>query len=213
MPWRRTLLLAIFLFWGIPNAYAQRFEVTPFLGGRTGGTIDLTQQNNPNVDFMKIRSSLNYGILADVSFLSHFQGEFMWSRQPTSLTAHNPNDGTFTYISKMNLDTYQFGLTYQFGKPEAKLRPFLVFGAGFPHFDVAAINGKVPFAGTVGGGVKYYFTRNIGIRVEGRALTTETTYKDTEICSYGLYYIPEPCPVNNTTHQGQFNVGLILRFK
>jgi len=212
MSCRKTLPLALFLLWGIPNAYAQRIEVTPFFGGRFGGTIDLTQQNNPNADFMKIKSSTNYGVLADISFLGHFQGEFMWSRQPTSLTVHNPNDGTYTYLSKMNLDMYQFGLTYQFRKPDAKVRPFILLGAGFSHFGVPAINGHQPFAGSLGGGVKYYFTRNFGIRMEGRLLTTETTYKGMEICYYP-YNFGYPCSVNYSTHQGQVNMGLIFRFK
>ena len=211
--WRRGLPLSLLLFLGIPNAHAQRFEVTPFFGARFGGTINLAQQNNPNADFMKIRSSSNYGVMADVSFFRHWQGEFIWSRQPTSLSVHNPNDGTFTYVSKLNLDTYQFGLTYQFRKPEAKLRPFLVFGVGFPHYSVPVINGTVPFAGSLGGGVKYYFTRNFGIRFETRWLNSETTYKGMDLCTYNLYAPPEPCPVNYSTHQGQVNLGLILRFK
>ncbi|MBZ5641901.1 MAG: porin family protein [Acidobacteriia bacterium] len=209
LPVPRALILAIFLFWGIPNAHAQRFEITPFFGARFGGKVDLTQ----HADFMKIRSSSNYGVISDVSFFRHWQGEFMWSRQPTSLSAHNPNDQTFTYLTKMNLDTYQFGLVYQFRGPRAKLRPFLVFGVGFPHYGVAAINGKKPFAGSLGGGVKYYFTRNLGIRVDTRWLATETSFKETDLCSYGYYYIPEPCPVNNSANQGQVNVGLIFRFK
>jgi hypothetical protein len=41
MSWCKALLLALFLLWGIPNAYAQRIEVTPFFGSRFGGTINL----------------------------------------------------------------------------------------------------------------------------------------------------------------------------
>ena len=213
MSCHKVLLLTLFLLSGVPEAYAQRFEVAPFFGGRVGGRIDLTQQGNPNADFMKIRSSSNYGVFADVSFLRHFQGEFMWSRQPTSLTVHNPNNGTYTFLSKMNLDMYQFGLTYQFRDPETKVRPFIVFGIGFSQYGIPAINGQQPFAGSLGAGVKYYFTRNFGIRMESRWLTTETTYKGIETCTYGMYSISYPCPANNRTHQGQANIGLIFRFK
>lgn len=209
---RRALILAIFLFCGIPNARAQRFEITPFLGGRFGGTVDLTQQNNPNADFMKIKSSPNYGVMADVSFTRHWQAEFMWTRQPTSLSVHNPSDGTYTNLSPVNLDTYLFGVTYQFRQPETKLRPFVVLGVGFPHYGVPGINGKQPAAGSFGGGVKYYFTRNFGLRMEARFVSVDTTFKETDLCSYGMYYFPEPCSINNSANQGQVNVGLIFRF-
>jgi hypothetical protein len=213
--WRMVLLLAFVLIWGVPNTYAQRIEVAPFFGSRFGGTIDLTHQSNPNADFMKIKSSINYGILTDISFLRHFQGEFTWSRQPTSLTVHNPNNGTYTFLSKMNLDMYQIGLAYQFRKPEAKVRPFIVLGLGFSHYGIPAINGRQPFAGSLGGGVKYYFTRNFGIRMEGRWLTTDTTYKGMQTCTVITYfaYNSYTCPANYSTHQEQVNMGLIFRFK
>ena len=197
LPLPRALILAFFLFWGIPNTHAQRFEITPFLGGRFGGTVDLTQQNNPNADFMKIKSSPNYGVMADVSFTRHWQAEFMWSRQPTSLSVHNPSDGTYSNLSPVNLDTYLFGLTYQFRQPETKLRPYVVLGVGFPHYGVPGINGKHPPAGSFGGGVKYYFTRNFGLRLEARFVSVDTTFKETDLCSYGMYYFPEPCSINN----------------
>jgi sterol desaturase/sphingolipid hydroxylase (fatty acid hydroxylase superfamily)/opacity protein-like surface antigen len=215
MRWPMAVVIALLSLGGVPGVHAQRIEVTPFFGARMGGTVNLAQQNNPDADFLKIRSSSNYGLIADVSFLRHFQGEFMWSRQPTSLTAHNPNDGTFAYLSKLNLDTYQFGITYQFRKPEAKLRPFIVLGAGFPHYGVPDINGKRPFSGSLGGGVKYYFTRNVGIRLETRWMQNETTFNRMGTCvsftdyGGGTY----TCALNNSANQAQANVGLIFRFR
>lgn len=103
-----------------------RYEITPFVGTRFGGQIDLSQSGNPNVDYLKIKSSIDYGIMADVSFWGNFQGEFMWNRQPTSLTSHDPITETLTPVSNMNLDMYHFSVLYNFLSPERKLRPFVV---------------------------------------------------------------------------------------
>jgi hypothetical protein len=48
----------------------------------------------------------------------------MRNRQPTSLTSHNPTDNTFSPVSNMNFDMYQFRVLYQFLSPERKLRPY-----------------------------------------------------------------------------------------
>jgi hypothetical protein len=168
-----TPLFAFFVVWALPNAYAQRtFEVTPFLGYRYGGKITL--MGNPDTDFLKIESTANYGALTDVTIWKDLQGEFVWSRQPTSLTAHNPTDGTYAFLSKMTMDSYLFGVTYNFGEPKAKLRPFAGLLFGFSHFAADPINGQPVLnftnrsAFNISGGAKYFFTKNLGIRMETR---------------------------------------------
>src|SRR5579864_4597440 len=143
MSLQKTLLLVFLFTCGILNAHAQReYEVTPFFGSRFGGNIDLSQQTNPNVDYLKIKSSENYGIIAGVSFWSNFQGEFMWNRQPTSLTVHNPNDNTFSFLSNLNLDLYEADILYQFKDSESKFRPYIVGGLGLAHFGLPQANGQ-----------------------------------------------------------------------
>ena len=220
MPWRRVALLGLFLTCGLSNAHAQReIEVTPFFGTRVGGKIDLRQQGDPNVDFIKIKNSENYGVLADISLRRNLQGEFMWNRQPTSLTAHSPNDGTYTYLSKMNFDMYQFGVVYQFRRSEKKLRPFAGLEFGFSHYGVPPINGQPVlgftnrFAMNMTAGAKYFFSKNFGIRTEFRWSPSNTTNRPVEYCTgpfiTGCYPTTDP----NSALQAQANVGLIFRFK
>jgi len=198
-------------------AQAQReFEITPFAGTRFGGNIDLTQQGNPNVDYLNIKSSVNYGIMGDVTFWQNFQGEFMWNRQPTSLSAHNPNDNTYSFVSNMNLDMYQFDVLYQFLPAESKLRPFVVAGLGFSHFGVPSLNGESVlgfsnrFAYNIGGGVKYFFNRHWGLRAELRWSPSLTTQGMATYCD--PYFGCAPTTVSNRAEQGQANIGVIYRF-
>jgi hypothetical protein len=216
--WRVVAMLAFLLIWGAPNTYAHReFEVDPFFGARYGAKIDLRQQGNPNADYLKIKNSENYGVVTDVTVWRNLQGEFIWNRQPTSLTTHNPNDGTNTFLSKIRLDSYLFGVTYQFRESERKVRPFAGLLFGFSHYGVPPINGQPVlnftnrYAFNMAGGVKYFFNRNFGIRMETRWSPSDSTYKETDICdSMGIL---TPCKRYNSIHQWQANIGLIFRIK
>jgi opacity protein-like surface antigen len=193
-----------------------RYEITPFVGTRFGGQIDLSQSGNPNVDYLKIKSSIDYGIMADVSFWGNFQGEFMWNRQPTSLTSHDPITDTLTPVSNMNLDMYQFSVLYNFLSPERKLRPFVVAGLGFSHFGASPVDGQNPlgfsnrFSYNLGGGAKYFFATHWGLRAEVRWSPSHTTTGQATYCDpfFGCY----PATVANKAEQGQANIGVIYRF-
>ena len=218
---RKTCFVVLVLMSGAYSVRAQQegrqYEVTPFFGTRFGGNIDLSQQGNPNVDFLKIKSSENYGVMAGVSFWGDFQGEFMWNRQPTSLSAHNPNDGTYSFLSNMNLNMYQFDVLYNIPHSFRNFKPFVVAGLGFSHFGAQPANGQPVlgfdnrFAYNLGGGVKYFFNQHWGVRVEARWSPSHTTQGKT-VFSDPLFRCA-PATVANKAEQGQANIGLIFRFK
>jgi len=203
-------------YYGSSSYEGGRFEVTPFVGTRFGGKIDLTSQNDPNVDYLKIKSSIDYGVIGDVSFWGNFQGEFMWNRQPTNLTSHDPITNTLTKVSDMNFDMYQFSLVYNFLSPERRLRPFVVAGLGFSHYGVSPVNGQSVldfsnrFAYNLGGGAKFFFTPHVGLRAEVRWSPSHTTTGTATYCDpfFGCY----PATVANKAEQGQANAGIIFRF-
>lgn len=218
MRWRKIVLIAVVSLCGVLSAHAQKeYEVTPFFGARVGGNIDESAVGNPNVDFLKIKNSENYGIMAGVTFWGHFEGEFMWNRQPTSLSSHNPNDDTFTFLSNMNLDMYQGDILYQFRSSDSKFRPFIVGGLGLSHFGVPPVSGQSVlgfsnrFSYNLGGGVKYFFTPHVGLRLEARWSPTDTTQGQGQFCDeFGNCF---PTAITNKAEQGQANIGLIFRFK
>jgi opacity protein-like surface antigen len=208
---RALLLAAICLTCGASGAHAQRsIEITPFGGTRFGGQVDV---NTANVDFLRIKSTVDYGGLFDVDLASHLQAEFMWNRQPTVLAEHDVNSGAFTDLTKAKLDQYQFSLLYEFpGKRDiSRIRPFIVGGMGFTNFHS---NGVLPFDNrfgwNLGGGVKYFLTRNVGLRIESRWTPTQTTSSIAQFCDpfFGCF----PARVRNYAQQGEANVGLIFRF-
>src|SRR5581483_2728539 len=60
--------------------FEPRYTLSLFLGARFGGKIAI---NTPNVDYLPIRSSLNWGFNAGVRVVPHLFAEFMWNRQTT----------------------------------------------------------------------------------------------------------------------------------
>jgi len=213
----KALAFCFFLLCAATAVQAQRqYEITPFAGARFGGNIDLSQQGNPDVDFLKIKNSVNYGVMAGVTFWQDFEGEFMWNRQPTSLTSHNPTSDTYSYVSSLNFDMYQFDVLYSFLSRERKLRPFVVAGLGFSHYGVQPVNGESVlgfsnrFAYNLGGGLKYFFDDHWGLRAELRWSPTHTTSGQSIYCDpvFGC----GPTTTANKAEQGQVNIGIIYRF-
>ncbi|MHB8755402.1 MAG: hypothetical protein ACYC92_10675, partial [Candidatus Acidiferrales bacterium] len=61
----------------------------------------------------------------------------------------------------------------------------------------------------VGGGVKYYFSRYVGLRFDARWLRTRTTPGQGQVCGFqGCFVVP----ITNHANQFPLNLGLIFRF-
>lgn len=193
-----------------PYSYHEgaKYTFTPFLGVRFGGRIDI---NTPNVDYLGIDSSWNYGFNAGVRIVPHLFGEFMWNRQTTTLTAHHAQTNTMVPLTNQaHLDMYQGGLLYEFPQI-ARLVPFVVGGIGFTHFDSHGIlSFSNRYAYNLGGGVKYLFVPQVALRAELRWSPSRTTSSNTTFCDPFLGCFTTP--VSSHAEQGQANVGLEFRF-
>jgi opacity protein-like surface antigen len=216
MAWRKILLF-VFLFSivGVSNARAQHeFEITPFGGSRFGGVVDIPSDTTiyqDGVDYYTIKSSWNYGVQADYTIWPQFQAEFMYNHQPTDLDQHNYITGTKQFVTTADVDMYQWGFLFALKPPERKLQPFIVGGLGFTHFNSG---GYLPFSNgfsyNLGVGAKYFFSRHVGVRIEGRWSPSRTTTSPELV---ETFFGPEEIGVTSHAEQGQANVGLIFRFR
>jgi opacity protein-like surface antigen len=219
----RLIVLGLLVVCSASTVFAQfgesdygKFQVTPFAGYRFGGTIDLSQSNNPALDYIKINNDVNFGAMFDYTFWSSFQAEFMWNRERTSLGGHDPETNSMLYLTSMNFDTYQWSVAYNFLSPERKIRPFVVAGLGFSHYGAAPVDSESVlgfsnrFAYNIGGGAKYFFNDHWGVRAELRWIATHTTSGVATYCDpfFGCY----PATVANKANQGALDVGVIYRF-
>lgn len=185
-----------------------RFTISPFIGVRFGGRIDVSA---PDVNYLKIDSSFNWGFNAGVAILPNLFGEFMWNRQTTTLAAHHvSSNNTMTLTNNAHLDLYHVSLLYEFWS-HSPIRPFVVGGIGVTHFDSFGIlDFSNRFSYNVGGGVKYMLAPQVALRAEMRYSPSRTTSSSTTFCdpSFGCF----TTPVTNHAQQGQANVGVEFRF-
>jgi opacity protein-like surface antigen len=210
---RKIIVVVILVLgFGVSSTKAQgRFEITPFGGSRFGGLIDLTTPNIQNIDALNIKSTWDYGVIGDYTIFPNFQAEFMWNRQPTQLGAHVFNTNMIASTTDATLDMYQFSALYEFGRRRAKLKPFIVGGLGFTHIDSEGVlNFENRLSFNFGGGLKYCFTRHVGLRLEVRYSPTQTTSSTGVVCDpfFGCFNTK----ITNYAQQGMANAGIILRF-
>lgn len=200
------------------ESFLQKIEVTPFGGAKFGGKINVAgNTTEPTVDNLLIKSGVDYGGILDYALWSNFKIEAMWDRQPSIISTHDFTTGNVQQVTKTKLDTYTFGIDYDF-RGEAPVRPFVAGGLGWTNFtntnnptgalDLGFSN---RFAYNIGGGVKYYFSKYVGLRFDLRYLASRTTPGQTIECNA---FIGTCFQVATTNHanQGEANLGVILHF-
>lgn len=156
-------LLVIILF--SLDAQAQKFEITPQYGYQVGAKW------NYYGGYVKLKSSDQYGITANLSFTDDIQGEFFWARQNSSVAV---KDVVFypveEEVTDATVDHFQFGIIHMFGYSDA--RPFVGLSAGWSTFspDEPEYNTTTSFSFGFSGGLKYFFSDHVGIRLQGQLL-------------------------------------------
>ena len=213
---RKVLVLVFVLSCGASCALAQgpiiqKIELTPFAGTRFGGKIAVNDPFNPNINYLAIKSSIDYGAFFDYTIWDNFQAEVMWVRQPTALRAHDFTNDSLTTLTNSDLDSFTFGAAYSFKPVDAKLKPYIAGGLGFTNFTNTDDPNNVflgfhnRFTYNIGGGFKYYFSKYAGLRFDLRYAPTRTLPQS--VCSsFGCYQ------ASGHANQGEANLGLILRF-
>lgn len=186
------------------NIFAQKFEITPYAGYQFAGglnTIDgrLSMKNGPN-----------YGLILDITVEKDMQAEFWYSRMESELS-YKPNGETnYNYIDKMSIEYFHAGALYV---PKwGKVRPIGIITLGFTRGHLMGSNSKDDwrFSVAVGGGAKFFFTKNIAFRVQGRLLVPIFTSNTTIYCTNGtcLFNIEAGAVI----WQADFTAGLTIAF-
>lgn len=209
-----VIAVLICALWGA-NANAQgRFEITPFVGYETSASIPLNPFSGSTtvpVNKLRVNGSVAFGTFADFTLTENTQVEFMWNRNPTSFSERRITNGTYFKAFNSDVDQYQFGLLYTFLNSEHKLRPYIAGGLGFTHAsNSGGSSNQTEFAYNIGGGVKYYVSRHVGLRGDVRLLPTYGNSSVGTYCDpfFGCYN----AKISNFFNRGSFTGGVIFRF-
>jgi outer membrane protein with beta-barrel domain len=202
---RAFLAFALFLLPSAAFAQLGRFELTPVGGYRLDGDFDARSSDvfDPDLN-VTVDASGVFGLLLDIPLSPNWAIELLANRQQTEFVVDRGLLTPSTELGDVDLTVIQAGILLQWGEGQAV--PFVTAAAGLtriePKFNELASDDR--FSASVGGGVKVFFSENLGLRLEGRGYWTDLdTGFDDRFDRYdsgdGLF-------------QGEGSVGLIIAF-
>jgi hypothetical protein len=185
-------------------AHAQRVEITPFGGYRVGGGIAEVEAGEVVDD----DGGPSLGVIVDVVFGGLSDGlkvEGVFSREATDLEVRT---GIFDPPGSVRVEVDQLLVGGIQDLSYGRVRPFLSGLLGITRYAVPG-DTEVRFAVGVGAGVKFYATRNLGLRLDARGYMTVIDLGGAGICGgFGCAIRFNVSPA----FQGDFTAGLLVAF-
>ena len=164
-----TILFAsILLIFAVTSTFAQikrqQFEITPFAGYLFTGNLQTLDGE------LKIDNSFSYGAALDIRISDDLLIELVYNRADTEVGLRKEYFNTTDYLFDMSVEYFQAGA--QVETETGQFRPFAAFTIGATNFNPKDndYENDWKFSFTAGGGVKYYFTDNLGVRLQWRFL-------------------------------------------
>ena len=164
---RRLALVVLLLCCATTPALGQKVELTPLVGFQSGTSLDVRQGD------LEIAAEPTFGLILSIRTRNDGLIEFLYSRQPTSLTL----DGGFSSEPLGDLDVHYLQGGGLWEIRDGKSRPFIGLNLGGTFLDPQGTGsgGEWLFSGSLYGGVKIFFSERLGIRLEGRGLMSLTS--------------------------------------
>jgi opacity protein-like surface antigen len=199
----RILALTIGLLCAFPASLAMAFdglEFVPFVGYRFGGSFD----DERSGDSLDVDEQGNWGFAISTPATPSSRYEFLYSHQDSRLSDRaNPQD-TF------DLDIHYLQLGGTVDVSQQGLIPFFSGGIGMTHMSPgrSGFSNETRLSLSLGGGIKWYPTDQLGIRLEMRGYGTLMDTSGSLFCDGG-------CELELSSDlfpQFETNFGLIFRF-
>jgi len=150
-----------------PAGYGDTLQITPFYGYRFSGEFEDADTGA----HLKFRDSACWGGVFDVHLSQETQLEFYYSRQETEL---KQDEGLFasTKLFDLDVDYYHLGGTYTLTC--GPWQPFVVGTLGATHLapDPPGLDSLTRFSLGLGGGLRFFPTKHLGLYLAGRGLFT-----------------------------------------
>ena len=162
---KNFLFIAVILLTVTHSFYAQKVEITPQYGYQVGAKY------NYYGGYLKLKDSDQYGVTIGVNPNDDISVEFMWAQQNTSMSIKDyirfPQE---TELSDIVVNHYQIGAIHMFGYSDA--RPYAGLSMGWSTWnpEKERYNSTTTFTMGISGGLKYFFTDHIGIRLQSQLL-------------------------------------------
>ena len=183
-------------------AGATRFEISPFYGYRFGGEV----QNPFTGRTYGFRDSEAYGLFLDVAPRPNWPAKFelLWSRQDSSVNLQG-----LAGLGRVDLSIDQIQIGGSLERGGQHLREYVSLLAGATYYSTDGYGSDTRFSLGLGGGVKYFFTRNLALRADLRGFCTIVDGSGGFISNGGTTVVAFS---GSGIWQGQATVGVSLAF-
>jgi hypothetical protein len=207
---RTKLFLLLVVFLMVQSlAWAQKAEVTISVGARLGGSLDLQSPGQLNSGKLELDDSISYGLGFGYKVAENFLVNFEWSRQSTDLFVRG-GLGARARIGNTKVDLYHGQIEWDLLDEGSQVQPYIVAGLGATRIAPGGFNGRTNFSPTLGGGAKFYFNRNVGLRFQARVIPTHIGSSTAVFCSSaGICYAASK---SFNVYQGDLTGGVVFRF-
>ena len=181
---------------------APKLEISPNYGYRFGGDV----QNSLTGKTYDFQDAPAYGLTLDYAPEPDSGGrlELMWSRQDSSL-----NLGGLNGVGKVNMTIDQIEIGGSMETSGKHLHEYVSVLLGASYYQPQNYDTDLAFGLSIGGGVKYFFTKNIGLRADLRGFCTFVDTSSAFITHNGNTLVAFS---GSTIWQGQATLGLSIAF-
>jgi len=180
---------------------AEDTEISIFSGYRTGGDLEnATSGLNVSLD-----ESNSYGIILAQDYGPEHVMEFLYSFQNSDLIDANTVPGT--KLLDVDVEYFQVGGSQIWSDKQIDKFFGATLGAIHLNPNDSTLSSKSRFAMSLGGGLVYKFTKNIGLRLELRAYFSSFGSSSTFCASNGQ------CVVSGDGFMRQVDANAGLRFR
>ena len=191
-------------------ATAQNVEITPALNYNFGSGVEIDDFDfgGVNIDFDEADG---LGLFVDIPLTNNLQLEFLYSAQETELEVDEGLLSESFPIADADVEYLHAGVLWQVSL--GQVQPYFALTGGVTRIDVAlggADSETYPSVG-LGGGVKIFFTRHIGLRADARLFITSLD-DDDHFYRDDRRDRRDCCGSDDTLSQGQVSGGLIFAF-
>ena len=176
-------------------------QITPFAGYQFGGSLRSEILDRK----YSFKSGLDYGGTVDIALGESWRFELLYLRQETSLESAGVAGPSFD----VTVERYMIGIEEEKGEGSVKVFGVLLAGATrfVPAF--ADAGSEAYFSAGLSLGVKSFFTKNVGLRLEGRAFYTVVQGGGEAFCGAGQCFFSFS---GSGIWQGDVSAGLIIAF-
>ena len=180
---------------------AQSWETSGLVGYTPSSALD---RRAPQLRQLDVSGGFTWGVQVARFFTPQWGAEVLWMQQSSAQrlgTAAGAAD-----LFTLTAGQMHGNVVYRFGGADARLRPFAFAGLGATFFRSDDVRSETKLSLGFGGGVKYFFSRSVGVR--GHVRYKPTMLNDTasgDFCDpFGF--------CQGTLQQVEFAAGAVLRF-